>query len=218
MKMLIIRFFSFDKRLYFLVLCAATFLITFMNHKLLLNEAVYWNSFGEQLSLAKIQHILAEQRKWIWLIYLFIPVLYLLKFLAASLCLSIGSILWDMGISYRSLFRIVLVAEGIFLIPAITKVYWFSQIQTKYALKEVSSFSPWSLFNYLPWDQSSGPLAIASHSFDAFEILYWFVLAGGIFLVSKHSYQSSLKLVMSSYGVGLLIWVLFLIFIELSVG
>ena len=184
----------------------------------MLNEAVYWNSFGDQLTLTRIQYILAEQRKWIWLIYLFIPILYLLKFLMVGLCLSIGSILFEMKISFTRLFQIALIAEGIFLIPAIVKIYWFSQVQTNYELAEVKDFSPWSLQKFLPKDQLSKPAAIAIHSFDFFEIIYWFVLALGIFLVSNQSYQSSLKLVTSSYGVGLLIWVLFVIFLELSIS
>jgi len=98
------------------------------------------------------------------------------------------------------------------------RVYWFSQIQTKYGLAEVKSFSPWSLVSFISPDQSSNPLVIALQSFDAFEVLYWLVLASGIFLVSDQSYQSSLKLVISSYGVGLFVWVLFLIFLQLSVG
>ena len=128
------------------------------------------------------------------------------------------AIIFDIKTSFQSLFRIAIMAEGLFLIPAITKVFWFSNLESTYGLSDVQNFSPWSLPGLLGDSLLPAPLLIAGHSVDAFEVLYWFVLAFGIYLVTGRSYGLSLKLVLSSYGVGLAIWILLLIFLELNVG
>ncbi len=139
MRNAMIRFFSFDKRLYFLILCVAGILIAFLNQRLMFNERVYWNSFGNQLTLMRIQQLMAEQRRWLWLIYLLIPIAYLLKLVAVSFCLTVGSILYEMMVPFRHLFRITLIAEAIFLIPAMIRIYWFSNVSTEYGLMEVKN-------------------------------------------------------------------------------
>jgi len=218
MKTWLQRLFSLDPWFYFALLCSVTLVITYLSQRLLLNETVYWNSFGHQLTLSKIQYLMTEQRKWIWVIYLFIPLAYLVKTSMVTLCLLTGAIFFDIRASFYNLFRVTMIAEGVFLIPAIIKVYWFSKFESSYGLADIKNFSPWSLTGILGDRQSPAPILIAGQSLDAFEVLYWFVLAYGIYLVSGRSYGSSLKLVLSSYGVGLIIWILLLIFFELSVS
>jgi len=135
-----------------------------------------------------------------------------------TLCLLTGAILFDIRASFYNLFRVTMIAEGVFLIPAIIKVYRFSKFESSYGLADIKNFSPWSLTGILGDGQSPTPILIAGQSVDAFEVLYWFVLAYGIYLVSGKSYGLALKLVLSSYGVGLIIWILLLIFFELSVS
>jgi len=218
MKTSLQRLFSLDPWFYFALLCSVTMVITYLSQRLLLNEAVFWNSFGQQLSLSRIQFLMTEQRKWIWVIYVLIPPAYLVKTLVVTLCLLTGAILFDIRASFHNLFRVTMIAEGVFLIPAIIKVYWFSKLESTYGLDEIKNFNPWSLPGILGEGKASAPILIAGHSVDAFEVLYWFVLAYGIYLVSGRSYGLSLKLVLSSYGVGLIIWILLLIFFELNVN
>lgn len=206
----------FDKRIYFLFLVLAIAFITFITNEFLVNEELYYDAFSQQLSYERINEYFLFQQKWVWLAYIIIPVVYLIKFTLVAICLGTGLLLWGYKISFIKLFQIALIADSIFLIPALIKVFWFLFIQTDYTLTDLQYFYPLSILNLF----DSGSLDIwfiyPLQLLNLFELLYWLVLAYGLYLILKESYDEMLKVVLSSYGFGLLLWAIFITFLNVS--
>jgi len=50
------------------------------------------------------------------------------------------------------------------------------------------------------------------------EFLYFLVLAYGLKLALKQVYDKALNLVLSTYGIGLLIWMFFIVFLSINLS
>jgi hypothetical protein len=53
---------------------------------------------------------------------------------------------------------------------------------------------------------------------NAFEVVYWIVLAFFLAELSRERFNRMLGMVLGSYGTGLLMWVIFVTFITLSLS
>jgi hypothetical protein len=89
----------------------------------LITKNVYFNSFGEQLTLTQIEDIFNIQSKYEFLSYLLLFFIGLLKYIAISLILYIAFIISDLKVSYYSLIKVVAICEIIFFITSNIKTY-----------------------------------------------------------------------------------------------
>lgn len=172
--------------------------------------------YSSQLSFDQIENILATQKKWKWLGYLFIPVLYLLKICLVALSIHIGVLLFNIkALSLGNIFNTVIIADMIFLIPAIIKMVWFT-FQIDYTLEDVQYFLPGSMLNIFnpkllePW------LIYPIQSLNIWELVFWIALAWGLKKYLDGDFYRSMSLVAGTYGTGLVIWVVFVTFLTLN--
>lgn len=68
-------------------------LLTWYTKTEILTEREIVNFYSTQLSYEQIEQMLINQRKWEWLGYLLIPVVYLLKLSLVTLCIYTGVLL-----------------------------------------------------------------------------------------------------------------------------
>ena len=200
----------------FLVLIAA--LLVLVNSILLLSDDLYYNQFGEQMSYDQIRSFLDLQYKFQWITYLALPLILLLKISILSIVLLAGSFFWNVKISFKRLFQIALIAEFIFVIPSIIKLGWFMFIKKDYELIDLQTFYPLSLINLISIADTPTWLFYPLQTVNIFEVTYWCILAYGLALVTKEKWHKMVRLVASSYGVGLLVWLVFIVFITLNLA
>jgi len=172
-----------------------------------------------QLNKEQVDSIFEGVLKWQFLGYLLIPITIFLKTHAIALVLGVGSFFLDVKIAYRKLWNIVLKAEFIFLFVGVMKLVWFGFIRTDFGLEEVETFYPLSMLSMIgdialePWYVY--PLQVIN----AFEIVYWIVLA---LLLDKALNMKKgnlgIKIVATSYGPALLIWVVAVMFFTLNMS
>lgn len=216
-----------DKRLLFLLLVGNVLLFNFLNSHLLISESLYFNSLGEQLTYEQIENLLAQGKKWEWLGYAILPVVYLVKLSFVAACLSVGLLFVNNKFAFKKMFGVALVAEFVFLLPTLLKILWFLFVQTDYTLKDLQLFYPLSALHFFDYNVLESWWVYPLQTFNVFEIAYWLVLARGIqeaplppegeFRVAKEmDFEQSLGLVMGSYGVGLLLWIATVMFISVS--
>ncbi len=202
----------------FILFCLLQFLLIFSINLLLVTDDIYFNAFGDQLTFDRINDLIDTNKKWRWIVYPVTPVIYLLKFFLIVICLSACAFLLRIEISLKSLFKTVLLAEFIFLMPPLVKLFWFSLVDQNYTLDDLQFFSPLSSINFFdrtalyPW--IIYPLSLIN----LFEVAYIFALAYLLCEVIESSFMQSLKLVVLSYGTGLFIWVLFITFLTVSLS
>lgn len=205
-----------NKYFLFSYLCLAGMLIAYVSSTTLISEELFINQFGEQLTYEQIKSLLDMQYKMQWFTYLIIPLIYLIKIFVITLILLAGVIFYNVKIGFKKIFQIVLIAEFLFLIPALIKLFWFLFVETDYELIDFQTFFPLSASNLT--DAGSLPkwLLYPVQLLNVFEILYWLILAYGLSLVTHEQVRKMLGLVASSYGVGLFVWMVFITFISIT--
>ena len=201
----------------YLILCLAFAIINYLSSTLI-SDDLYYNSLGEQFTYAKIDEILDQKDKWAWIGYVLIPVIYLIKFTLITFCLNVGILLSGYKVSFKKLFQITMYAEAIFLLPAIIKLLWFAFIQTDYTLEELQYFYPLSMLNLFEVGKLEAWWVYSFQVINVFEFGYLLLLAYGIGKQLDKSLNDALGFVLSTYGVGLLLWVVFITFLVVNLG
>ena len=169
-----------------------------------------------------VQNYMKSQKKWWWVSYAMIIVLIVTKVLLVAFCLNFVKIISEKleNVKFRDILTVVLIAEFVFIIAGFYKFFNFYLIDTDYTLETLQTYYPLSLINYKEAISTEKWLAYPLQLVNVFELMYWGVLAWGIWQLAdnKISYQRSLGYVALTYGVGLLFWVGVVCFLILSVS
>ena len=200
----------------FTLLILSFSLLIFISENILLTEDHYYEFYGNQLSLERIESMIKLREKWSWMAYPLLPIIYLLKFSILSTWILIGVIFFGYRASFKQIFQMVIVSEFVFLIPSFIKVIWFGLIDMDYTLTDLSYFTPLSLANFFDLPSIDPWWVYPLQSINVFEGIYVVVLAVGIKQVLKRNYRESLKFTLPVYGSGLLTWIIFITFLTLN--
>ncbi|WP_300977543.1 hypothetical protein, partial [Flavobacterium sp.] len=148
------------------------------------------------------------QEKWQWLVYLIVPIGLLCKITFISSIVYIGAFLFiKKQITFKKLFNIVITAEFVFLLVPVFKIIWFYFFQTNYTLEDIQNFYPLSALNLVGYNGLEPWLIYPFQVLNLFELAYWLLLAYYIGKASETTMDHGLKIVASSYGSALLLWV-----------
>jgi hypothetical protein len=190
--------------------------ISFVIKNWFLTKDLFFNYYSTQLSYAQIETIISNQQKYEWIGYLFIPIIYLLKISLISLCLYTGILLSNAKkLSFSKIFSAVVLADILFLIPSVIKIFWFS-FQPDYTLEDLQYFMPGSLLNLFNPKEIEPWLVYPLQSINIWEVAFWFALAYELKEYFEDNFASSFGTVMASYGSGLVIWIVFVVFLTLN--
>lgn len=202
------------KRFVFLLICIAALRI--VRNSILISDDVIYDSLSDQLSHERIIELLDRGKKWEWLSYCFLPFLLLIKLLFVAACLSIGALFLRTEAGFQKFLKIATTAEFVFLIPPFISLCWFAFVNTQYTLQDLKFFSPLSMINFFSHSELEPWLVYPIQLLNVFELLYWAVLAWQLQEVLKKSFPESLGFVMKTYGVGLIVWVVVVMFLTVS--
>lgn len=202
----------------FVALCVLSLLTMAFQQFFILTDDVYYNSLGEQLAYDRIEKMLDSQKEYRWLSYALTPLLLILQIFLITICLNVGTLLRGDKISFRKLFSMVtkvLIIPVFFKFLMVCMTYFFYDIKSFNDLTNVFSFSLINLFDAtsMPtWLQY--PLAMLN----LVELIFWLLLAYGIRLLLNMDFSRSISFVSYTYGVGLVMWVLFMVFLQVSLS
>lgn len=202
----------------FFILLILTFILSYFTKELLNTDDLIINSLVEQLTNEQIQDYLNIREKWEWVSYIFLPIILLLKISIIAAVLDIGCFFFEKEIKYKKLFNLVVKAEFVFLLVIVFKTAWFCFFQPNYTLEDVQNFYPLSALNILGYQGLETWFIYPFQVLNLFEVAYWFILA---YLTGKELDENTDKgfaIVASSYGVGLLIWVVGVMFFTLNMS
>lgn len=199
----------------YLLTCLLYVLVTLVQQTYILTDAVYYETLGEQLTRESIAGLLEAQDRWAWVTYALIPFSILLQVLLITCCLNIGTILFDYPAGFRSLFGMVIKAVSIFALGklAYTVILLGFDIQSMEDLFRADVFSLLGLVgkhNVPDW------LVYPLNVVNVFEVFFWLALAGGLMLLIGRSFRSMLAFVAGTYGAGLIVWILLIVFLQLT--
>lgn len=210
--------YQFDRRIFFISLCGILIFYVFATKTLLISETLYYNSLSEQLSYERIEALIDNQEKWEWVSYVFIPVWYSLKFTLVACCLWLGFFFANTKARFGDLFGVAMLAEVIGLLPPLLKILWFSLWQTEYTFADLQWFAPLSALSLFNTNTIEPFLAYPLQLLSVWELGYWLLLAYGVGVVSRKSMTEGMRIVATSYGPALVLWLLLITFLSVSVG
>jgi len=146
-------------------------------------------------------------------IYLYSAIYLVVKLLVIAFILYTSLYYFEIKASYRDILRVVTLAEFIFLIPAIVKVWWFYYYNFNATLWQWQKFYFLSVASFTEYIK---PVFLYPlQTLNAFELAYWFFLAAGIRSVTKADFDRALRVVVSSYVPLLALWMVIVAFIAM---
>ena len=202
---------TYSKRKVLFIVSAFSIATLFTYKFVLISDSLYFNYFEERLRDEKIESILAMQKKYDFIGYLFVPVFLFLKSLIITCCIMCGLIFDKINVRTGEIFKVVLVSDLIFLIPQIVKIVWFGYFHPGYSLNDLQAFSPLSLANLVPANFMNGALNYPFQVFNLFEVLYWLILAAGISPFIQRSFNTSFTIILKTYVASLIMFLVIII-------
>lgn len=199
-----------------ILLVAAEIFFSFAVNELVVTDDVYYYFLIDHFSEDRSQEIVESRGDNIWLSYSLMPIFCGLKVFLIAICLFAGIFFMDNKTSFSSIFSVAVTGQFIFLIPSLLKLVWFGFVQTDYSLSDVYAFPPVSMLSVFgsegmePWQ--SYPLSVIN----LFEVLYFIALAYSLSNVTGQNFAQSLSTVFKTYGLALLLWITFVVFIIVS--
>jgi hypothetical protein len=190
----------------------------------IIEDQLYYKTFGEYLTFSRIEQILELSKKFQWLGYAVIPLIILMRVFYTTVFIYIGIFFTELKVEFGKLFKIALLADFVYVLSGLAKLViliFFKQVNTLEDLQ----FQPLSTMELLN-AKSIDPLFVYPLSLiNVFELGYFLVLAWLLVNVINEAneerpvgFGKSLKLVTASYGSGLLLWVVFVMFITLNLS
>ena len=202
---------------YFLLISGINVLLTITINYLFNTEELYYQSFGEQMAAHRIAEMIELSLKWQWIGYAFIPIVVLIRISFTSLCLYTGCFLVNLKVRFKELFKVALLADFIFILAGLTKLVMLIFYKEVNTLEDLQ-FQPLSLLELFDRKSVDVLFIYPSSMISIFELLYWLALTWLLTGINEQPFGSSLKTVASSYGSGLLLWVLFMMFLTVNLS
>lgn len=213
------QFFSkaFDFKRQELILIFVIFYVAifYMTNKFITNEAFYYSAFGNQLSAERIGKIVGVREKLMWIYYILIPLFVVLKLYVIASIIYTGGFLLNLKLSFQNSLKIVLLAELITIAEVLARTAYFL-FYPPVSVNDLSKFHPFSISQIINISHFPGYLLYPVQLCNLFEVAYWVVLAFGIMHFIKTNFKKSFAFVACTYGIGLVIWVLVVMFIQVQ--
>lgn len=200
----------------FALLVVLNFLLSLGINHLVLTEDIYYYALIDTLSEERIHELLTSQKKYEWILYSFGPVISALKLFLMAACIYTGFFFRNMTVKFSALFEIALKSEFLFLLIPAARLIWFGFFDQNYSLDNVTEFPPYTAASMFDDDSLAFWIKYPLSFINLIQLAYILILAKGISSDLEMKYSDSATLVFQTYGVALLIWILFTLFLLVS--
>lgn len=200
------EFQAIDKRIFFIFLCLITFLLLFIKKSFIESQIAAFEIL-EQRGQMGFYHLLNALQ------YFSIPIIYLYKFTVIAFILWIGCFMFGYKVFYSKLWQLAMLAEFIFFGAEILKIGWFLFFETDPDIWDIRAFYPLSLMNLFDFREVADAWHYPLKALNLFEIFYWIILVYGIQYLSRKRFDISLYIVLTSYVLWFLLWLIFFVLI-----
>ena len=200
---LIISLYNQSKYQWLLFIVAATLFFVWYQRTFFISDILYYNTYGDQLSVETIDSIIGNAKKYAWLGYISAPFVLLIRIAFTSICFYTALFFKDIKLDFTSCFNIALKADIAFVLWGLFKIIYYLAMPAVNLMDLAGN--PLSLIYYLDVESLPRYLLYPIGLINLFEFLYWGLLISLIKYRYKFSVSESFKFVLSSYGVGLLL-------------
>jgi hypothetical protein len=215
---LLLRYYSLNRVQLLLMIIPGNLILILLSRSLLINEIVFYNAYSEQLTYDRARQLYEGFQGFAWLSYVLSPVILLFKFSMISLLLYTGIIFNNLqyNVPFKSVFKIVVASDIVFIFAGLAKFLWFYLFAGNYDLNDIGFFYPLSVINIFKTDEIGKIWIYPMQTINLFHIAYLVLLAYGLRNICNISKTDSEKIVLVSYLPGLVIWLAFIMFITID--
>lgn len=192
--------------------------LTFFADNWIFTEELFYRSFSTKLQVYSIDELLESREQLRWTTYAVQIFIVMFKALFAALCIFIGVVLSNIEFSFKDLFRSVVIAETIFIIAQLIFLLNLYFHRTELTFDTTANYFPlsmlsfWGTENVVPW------LHFPLQTLNLFEVFYILFISWLLSKQWKPNFVESLNIVLPSYGIGLLLWLVLVTFLTLQVS
>lgn len=194
----------------FLLYVCVMLIITFLQQEfVLLPELQNLDIVGEETKVG----LLEQYQKLRWIAFLIVPLVLAIRLSLISLCLFIGSFFFmEMGgKQYKDWWKVATMAQLVMLVYSVT----LCLANIIYGANTAMTINKYTSLLFLTGDSNESWTRLPLAALNIFEVLYWLVLAVLVMRLCRTSFKKSFRCIMSSYGVGYLFYIAFLMFLML---
>lgn len=177
-----------------------------------------YNSLYGQLPEQYIDRAIAFQRKWAWFSYGLLPIILSFKWLFISAFIATGTVFMGINVRFKKILKTTMVCEWLFVAAGVVNfiVLLFSNAQSLEDIQRFNLVSMLSIGHLLQGVAGFEWLVTPLQTLNILQLIFIFVLAIGVSVVSNEKYEKSLTLVSKSYGAALIIWLILIAYISVS--
>jgi hypothetical protein len=200
------------------IVCCLYILIIFLSEYWILTDQFFYENLSVQFSFYAIDDILESRERFWWTVYVVQVIVVICKTLFATLCIFIGVILSDIDFSFKDLFRFVIISEFIFVIAQAIYLINLYVNRAELTFDTMANYFPISMLsfygveNVVPW------LHYPLQTLNLFEVFYILLISWLLSKQWKPDFVESINIVLPSYGIGLLLWMVLVVFLTLQIS
>ncbi len=193
-------------------------LLLYISNNIIQTDEFIQKSLSGKYNSELISDYFLSRKKWLWLQYVAIPVFLLLRTLLIAFLMQMVVFFINTkdDTSFNKFWSVTLMAEWVTVFLVTFRFFYFTVIDTDYSLEDFQSYIPGSLSNVYNISHLESWIAYPFSFLSIWELLYWLMLIFGIKKILRISFFKSFGIVLASYGVGLLIWVGFVMYLLLT--
>lgn len=199
----------------FIILPLLYLSILFASSSLIYNDSFYYSLYGKILDFDRVEQMILMNKKYNWVNLITIPFFLYLKWFIIAGIIYIGTNLSDLKLAYINSLKIILIAEFIWIISGIIKMVYFV-IYPPTSIEDWQNLSLLSLANFFSLSKLPTYYVFLIQQINLFELFYCILIAFGVMKFCSISFRHSLKIVLFSYGLMLILWVLIIVFLLLQ--
>ena len=193
---------DFDKRLFFFILVILFLLVRYVTNDLILQSIPGYDKLESEGSFM-IFHVFNA------LDYIWTPFALLWKFTATAFVIWLGAFAFGYKAPFVRLWQFVMVAEFIFIFPELIKMLVYIKPSDSVTYEEIRGYYPLSLFSLVNPANIAAKYHYPLRAINLFELIYIVFLIFGFHTVSRRSLAESTFVVLFSYALMFLLWLLF---------
>lgn len=206
-----------------LLLISLNILFSFLHYEILNIEFLQENELSKNITNTQV--IIKSEyldKKTVYSNVFFITLNQFLKIIVISSILFIGLLYFNIKVKLKKLVFIVISLEYVFLLSIPFEIIYFKFFNTSATLEEIQYFYPLSALNIVGYQGLDSWFIYPLQVLNLFELAYWLLLA---YFIGKLAFTSKdkgkpmdlgFKIVATSYGSALLLWVVVVMFFTLS--
>lgn len=215
MKKNLENYFKVNTWIIFAIIMLLYFIALTLELKFIFTDDFYHKAFTGKLNLNSLQHIITQERENEWLNYPIAFIIVLFPTIVIAFALNIGSVLYEYKIKYIELFKITLKTQMIFAVNyLIATILKLQEIVVRDYNNINNNYDFQSLAYFFKNKELAFWIMYPLQNINITEITHILLLSYGFAWLSQKKFIRSLGFVLLFYGVALMVWIVFTVFLQ----